>query len=139
MVYLPRIFLEFFPKRVYSTIVAEKFQIYSVKITGTYICESKHWICSFLLMPPRKTLPQVFIIIPQAEGTAFLKIFFLSGKRGKNYGVTKIAKIKRRRVLITSCDKFHHLCIFATFKVLVYLLLCQNLASSMLKCEGSLT
>ena len=33
-----------------------------------YICESKNWICSFLLMPPSKTLPQVFIIIPQADG-----------------------------------------------------------------------
>ena len=29
--------------------------------------------------------------------------------------------------------------IFATFTFLVYVLLCNNLASSMLKCEGSLT
>ena len=48
--------------------VADKFQIYGVKITGKYICESKSWICSFLLMPLSKTLPQFFIIIPQAEG-----------------------------------------------------------------------
>ena len=33
---------EFFPKPVYSTMVPEKFQIYSVKITGKYICESKN-------------------------------------------------------------------------------------------------
>ena len=63
-VYLSRIFLEFFPKPVYSTMVAEKFQIYDVKITGKYIYESKNWICSFLLMSPSKTLPQVFIITP---------------------------------------------------------------------------
>ena len=65
--YLSRIF-EFFPKPVYSTIVAEKFQIYGVRITGKYICESKNWIYSFLLMPTSKTLPQVFIIILQTEG-----------------------------------------------------------------------
>ena len=74
-VYLSRIFLKFFPK--YSTMVAEKFQIYSVKITG------KYWICS-------------------------------------------------SQVLINSI-------IFATFTFLIYVLLWNNFASSMLKCEGSLT
>ena len=44
--------------------IAEKFQIYSVKITGKYIYESKNWICSFLFMHPSKTLPQVFVITP---------------------------------------------------------------------------
>ena len=47
-------FLNFFLIPVYLTMVAKKFQIDGVKITGKYICESKHWIC--LLMPPRKTL-----------------------------------------------------------------------------------
>ena len=36
-------------------------------IVCKYICESKNWICSSLLMLPRKTLPHVFIIIPQAD------------------------------------------------------------------------
>ena len=40
-VYLSGIFHGTFPKAVYSTMIAEKFQIYSVKITGKYICESK--------------------------------------------------------------------------------------------------
>ena len=42
--------------------VTEKFQIDGGKITGKYICDSKLWICSFLLMPPYKTLLLVFII-----------------------------------------------------------------------------
>ena len=46
---------------------AEKFQIYSVKITEKYISGSKNLICSFLLMPPKKTRPQAFIIIAQAQ------------------------------------------------------------------------
>ena len=37
-VYLSRIFLEFFLKPVCPTMVAEKFQIHGVKITGKYIC-----------------------------------------------------------------------------------------------------
>ena len=49
--------LIFFPKPVYSTMVVEKLQIHCVRITGKYICESKNWICSFLLMPSSKTLP----------------------------------------------------------------------------------
>ena len=63
----PESFLNFFPKPAYFTMVAEKFQIYGVKITGKYICESKNWICSFLLMPPSKTLPRVYIIPSQTE------------------------------------------------------------------------
>ena len=61
-IYLSRIFLEFFPKHAYSNMTAEKFQIYSVKITGKYICkiESVH----FYSCPQGKTFPQVFIIPP---------------------------------------------------------------------------
>ena len=69
-VYLSGIFHGTFPKAVYSTMIAEKFQIYSVKITGKYICQSKKkkGICPFLLMPPTKTLSPVFISTLQAEG-----------------------------------------------------------------------
>ena len=47
--------------------VAEKFQIYSVKTTANTFVSPKIE-SSILLMPPSKTLPQVFIIIPQADG-----------------------------------------------------------------------
>ena len=54
--------------------VAEKFQIYSVKITGKYICESKKLNLFIFTHTPKQTPltppppPHVFIIIPQAEG-----------------------------------------------------------------------
>ena len=35
-VYLSRIFLEFFLKSVYPAMVAEKFQVFSVKVTGAF-------------------------------------------------------------------------------------------------------
>ena len=54
-------------------------------------------------MPQGKTLPQVFIIIPQADGNCpflleqhFLKIFFPEQKEGgEDYVVEKIAKINK--------------------------------------------
>ena len=55
-VYLCWIFLKFFSIPVYSTTIAEKFQIYGAKITDKYICNSKNWIFSCLLMLPNKTL-----------------------------------------------------------------------------------
>ena len=48
--------------------VEEKFQTYGVKIAGKHIHQSKNELCSFLPMPLSKTLLQLFIIIPQAEG-----------------------------------------------------------------------
>ena len=58
-----------------SNMVAEKFQIYNVKKTGKYICESKNWICSFLLMAPSKTFPQA-LIITLLHPLFFENIFF---------------------------------------------------------------
>ena len=67
-----------------------------------YICESKNWICSFLIMPPSKILPQVFIIILQAGGncpflpnSVFWRYFFLRRKGGEDYGVERITKINK--------------------------------------------
>ena len=72
--------------------IAEKFQICSFKITGKYICESKNWIYSFLLMPKSKTLPQIFIIIPQTEGNC---LFLPNSIFWRYYGVEKITKINK--------------------------------------------
>ena len=61
-----RVFLEFSSKPVYSTMVAEKFQIYSVKITGNTLVSQKTEsvqfyscpqakLCRFLSLSPRQT------------------------------------------------------------------------------------
>ena len=39
-----------------------KVQFFGVKITRKYIYDSRNWICSCLLMPPSKTLSQIFIM-----------------------------------------------------------------------------
>ena len=53
-------------------------------------------------MLPSKTLPQVFIIIPQADGNCpfltnsmFLRYFFLRRKGGDDYRVERITKINK--------------------------------------------
>ena len=106
-VYLFRIFLKCFLKPIYPNKVAKKFQMYGVKITERCICESKNWICSFLLIPPSKTLSH-------AEGNYPFhphKIFgdFFSRRNGGGLWSWKNDQIKLARVLVTSWDKFPHL------------------------------
>ena len=81
--------------------VAENLRIYSVKITGKYICESKNLICSFLLMPPSKTFLQDFIITPEAEEsthssqTVFSEDLFFPQQKGGE----RIMELKKLPIL----------------------------------------
>ena len=141
-VYLSGIFHGTFPKAVYSTMIAEKFQIYSVKITGKYICQSKkkkESVHFYSCLQPK--LSPVFISTLQAEGNyPFLpnsvfwrSIFSLAEKGERIMELIKLPNLNVRRywsqVLINS----------TIFTFLASVLLCHNLASSMLKWEGSLT
>ena len=89
--------------------VAEKFQIYSVKITADTFVSQKIEPAHFYSCPPSKTLLQVFIIIPQTDGNGpvlpsnvFWRYLFSWGERGgtgdglgEDYGVEKITKIDK--------------------------------------------
>ena len=84
-------------------------------------------------MPSSKTLPQVFIIIPQADinfpflpNSIFWRYFFLSRKRGgggerdgeggEDEVFEKITKINKGiGVLVTIFDKFYRLCNLYSF------------------------
>ena len=115
--FISRIFLDFFLKPIYSIMITEKFQIYSVKITGKYICESKNWICSFLLMAPSfrflSTPPSGFWHyppgrrkLPTPPEQRFLKFFSWAERRKR---ITELEKIpKLTRVLVTYFDKLRH-------------------------------
>ena len=95
--------------------VAEKFQVFSVKVTGAFA--SQKWVCSFFSHAPKQNFPVGSCYYPQAEGNyAFLlnsifrkSIFSLAERREEDYGAVKMIKIKFERVLVTSFDKFHHL------------------------------
>ena len=63
----PEYFLIFFSDLYIPPWLKNMFQIHGVKITEKYIYESKNWICSFLLMPPSKTLPRFLSSLLQAE------------------------------------------------------------------------
>ena len=56
--YFSRVFLEFSPKPVYSTMVAEKFQIYSVKTTANTFVSQKIESVQFYLCPQAKLSPR---------------------------------------------------------------------------------
>ena len=99
----------------------------------------QNFVPDFYHHPPgRRKLP-----IPVEQ--RFLKIYFLPSRKGGRGGggdggiimeLQKLLKLNLRgywsQVLINST-------IFATFTFLISVSLCHNLASSMLKCEGSLT
>ena len=106
--------------------VLEKFQIFDVKITGKYICESKNWICSFLIVqnspPGSYYYPQAERNYPPLQNSLFWRSLFFPSRKGgwergwrENYGAEKMTKIKLLRVLVTNFDKFHHLCNFFIF------------------------
>ena len=145
----PETFLNFFLNLYIPSWLRKSFK-FMVKITGKYICESKKWICSFLLVPPNKPLPQVLIITPRQRETTYSSrtvfsedLFFpqqkvdVSGGRGEEriMELKKLPKLNLRgycsQVLVNST-------VFANFTFLVFVL-CHNLASVMLKCEGPLT
>ena len=96
--------------------VAEKFQIYRVKITASTFVNQKIESAHFYSFPQAKLSPQIFIIT--TPGRRKLHIFpntkcsenllFPNGE-GEDYGAENMTKIKLARVLVTSSDKFHHL------------------------------
>ena len=86
----------------------EKFQIYGVKITGTYICEPKNWTFPFLLIP--LTLPQAEGNYPFHPNSIFWRSIFSPAEKEEDYRAEKMIKIKLARVLVASFDKFHLLC-----------------------------
>ena len=97
--YLSRVFLEFPPKPVYFTMIAEKFQIYSVKITANTFVSQKIASVQFYSCLQAKLFPRFFhyppgrqeLPIPPEQG--FLKIFFFLRRKG--HGVEKITKINK--------------------------------------------
>ena len=141
--YLSKIFLKFFFKPVYSIMVAETFQMYSVKIiANTFLSqkiESVHFYSCFQTKLSPKFLSLSFrqTRIAHFSQTNFFEDIFSWGERGGEVdGIEKITKINKIKVSLTSFDKLHHL-----FNLYIFGLcfVVQNLASSMLKCEGSLT
>ena len=82
-VYLSRIFLESFLKPIYPIIVAEKFQIYGVKITGKYISESKKLNLFLFAHVSKENSPQAKGNFPFHPNSIFWKSIFLPAERGR--------------------------------------------------------
>ena len=97
----PESFLNFFLNLYIPPWLWKSFKVIVLRLLQ-YICESKNWICSFLIMPPSKTLSQVFIIILQADeifpflpNSVFWRYFFLRTKEGEDYELKKNTKINK--------------------------------------------
>ena len=97
----PESFLNFFLNLYIPPWLWKSFKVIVLRLLQ-YICESKNWICSFLIMPPSKTFPQVFIIILQADrncpflpNSVFSRHFFLMKKGREDFAVERITKINK--------------------------------------------
>ena len=110
--------------------VAEKFQIDSVKITGKFICETKKTHAPKQNSPPgfyhyhpgRKKSP-----IPPKQH--FLKIYFLPSRKGWGGGIVELKKLPKLNLRGYWSQVFINSTIFATFTFLISIWLCHNLAS----------
>ena len=63
---------------------AAKYQIHGVKINRKYMCESKKWISSFLLMLLSKTLPETEGNYVFQPNSIFWKSLFPTAEREKD-------------------------------------------------------
>ena len=141
-VYLSRIFLEVFLKPVCPTMVAERFQIHGVKWLVTTFVSWENESIHFYWCPKQNSPPGFcHYHSGEKEPTHFstkngFENLFSPAERGRIMELKRWPKLNLRgywsQVLINSI-------IFATFALLVPVLLCHNSDSSMLKCEGSLT
>ena len=99
-VYFSIIFLDFFLKPVYPNMVVKSFKFLVLRLL-----EDK-----FFPMSLSKPLPQAEGNYHFPPNRVFWKSVFHPAERGQGYGAEKTAKVKLVRVLVTSFDKFHHLC-----------------------------
>ena len=97
----PESFLNFFLNLYIPPWFQKCFKLIVLRILQIHLWIKK-WICSFLLMPQIRTLPQIFIIIPHAEKNCpffpnkiFWWYFFLGRKGEEDYGVEKNTKINK--------------------------------------------
>ena len=97
--------------------VAEKFQIYSVKITANTFESQKIESVHFYSCPSSKTFshryPPGRQELPIPPEQRFLKIFFpeQNKTRGEGGGIMELKKLpKLTRESVTHFEKFHHLC-----------------------------
>ena len=97
----PESFLNFFLNLYIPPWLWKSFKVIVLRLLQ-YICESKNWICSFLIMTPSKTLPRFLSLssrqteIAHSSRTTFFEDIFSWGERGgEDYGVEKITKIKK--------------------------------------------
>ena len=117
--------------QIHHVKINEKFVSQKVEFVHLYPCSKAKISFRFLSLPLQA---EVNRSLPSKQ--RFSKIFFSPAEKREGYGAENIPKLNLRgywsQVLINST-------IFANFTLLVFVSLCYNLDSSMLKCEGPLT
>ena len=137
----PEFFLNFFLNLYIPLWLRKSFKFILLRLLQIHLWVKKIESVHFYSCHQAKISPRFLSLSRRETGiayssrTAFLECIFSWGERGER--IMQLKKTpKLTKVSITSFYKFHHLC---NLYIMVYVLLCNNLTSSMLKCEGSLT
>ena len=107
--WIPKEFIS--PVFIVLRLVANTFASQKFESVHFYSCPQEKPSRRFWLLPPRQKKITHYSQIGYSED-----LFFPSRKGGEDYGVEKITKIKPTRVVVTSFDKFHHLCNLYIFR-----------------------
>ena len=113
-IFRPECFLNFFSNRYFAPWQQQSFKFIVLRLMENAFVNQKVEFVHFCLFPQGKTLPQLLITTPGRRKLPIsLKqrfLYFSSAESGEDYGAEKMTKIKVARLLVTSFDKFHHLC-----------------------------
>ena len=108
---LSRIFIEFFLKPVYPTMVAKKFKFMVLRLLENTVVSKK--LNLFAHAPKQKSPPGFYYYYSRQKKITYFpqtKCFenqFFPSREREHYGAENIIKVKLARVLVTSFNKFH--------------------------------
>ena len=104
-------FLNFFSNLYIPSWLQKSFKFMVLRLLGdTYVSRNLTMNLINFAHAPKQNSPPGRRELPISPGQLFLKIYFSPSRKSEDYGAEKMAKIELERVLVTSFDKFHHIC-----------------------------
>ena len=144
-VYLSRIFLDFFLNLYIPPWLQKSFKFMMLRLLANIFMSQKIESVHFYSCPQAKLSPR-FLSLPLKQNeithsswTVFSEDLFFPQQKVGEERIMERKKLPKLNLRGYCSQTLINSTIFATFTLLVSVLLCHNLASSMLKCEGSLT
>ena len=108
----PKYFLNFFSNLYISQWFRKRLKFMMLGLLANTLVSQKIDSVHFHLAPKQKlslSLPADRMKLSISPKQWFMKIYFFTSRKGKDYGAEKTTKLKTVMVLVTCFDKFNHL------------------------------